>query len=308
MINKHNLSKIGIGAWGFGGYAEKDPENNDTKQIDALAYQFKKGMNLTEINFWNSQGQSAQLIKQALGKSGVKRDEVLLIQVIYDYRLETIKDVEKEFQLCLEVFETDYIDSIEFPLTAFDKYGFNNLVELVQKYISKGKARYTSVTNFDLPNLKKYHGIFKDKLFSHELCYSFDVRDAEELGILDYGFENNIINVPYQPLRRNRTATRNWPLLVELSKKYNKTQNQIILNWMTSRNIHPLVKSENIKHINENLDSLKFEMESGDIKRLTDFRVPNYKLQEIDWLMKGDSGNFIHSLPNTFDEIYPKNK
>ena len=77
---------------------------------------------------------------------------------------------------------------------------------------------------------------------------------------------------------------------------------------MTSRNIHPLVKSENIKHINENLDSLKFEMESGDIKRLTDFRVPNYKLQEIDWLMKGDSGNFIHSLPNTFDEIYPKNK
>ena len=32
----------------------------------------------------------------------------------------------------------------------------------------------------------------------------------------------------YQPLRRNRTANRNYPLLIELSNKYNKTQNQIL--------------------------------------------------------------------------------
>ena len=305
MIDRHNLSKLGIGAWGIGGFVEKDPKNNDTKQIKALACQFEKGMNLTEINFWNSQGYSVQLIKQALDKSGVKRENVFIVQIIYDYYNETLDDVRKEFELCLETFEIEYVDSIEFPLTAFEKYGFKKLIELVEKCLSDGKARYTSVTNFNLDHLKKYHQIFKDKLFSHELHYSFEIRENEDLGILDYGLENNIINVPYQSLRRNRTAKRNWPLLKELSEKYDKTQNQIILNWMTARGFHPLVKSETLAHIDENLAALKFTMDKDDLKKLTNFRVPGYKTPEIDWFMKGQKGVFIHALPNIFDENYP---
>jgi len=307
MIYKRNLSKLGIGAWGIGGFAEKNPKNDDKKQIKALAYQFNKGMNLTEINFWNSQGHSVQLIKQALDKSGVKRKEIFIVQAIYNYYNETLDDVRKELELCLETFETDYVDSIEFPLTAFDKYGFGELIKLVEKYLSDGKARYTSVTNFNLDYLKKYHRIFKDKLFSHELHYSFEIRENEDLGILDYGLKNNIINVPYQPLRRNRTAKRNWPLLKELSKKYDKTQNQIILNWMVARGFCPLVKSETLVHIDENLAALKFTMDKDDLKKLTDFRVPDYKSPGIDWFMKNKEAVFIHTLPNVFDENYPKN-
>ena len=307
MIDRHNLSKLGIGAWGIGGFAEKDPKNDDEKQIKALAYQFEKGMNLTEINFWNAQGYSVQLIKQALDKSGVIRKNIFIVQAIYNYHNETLDDVRKEFELCLETFETDHVDSIEFPLTAFDKYGFRELVKLVEKYLSDGKARYTSVTNSNLDCLKKYHQIFKDKLFSHELHYSFEIRENEDLGILNYGLENNIINIPYQPLRRNRTAKRNWPLLKELSKKYDKTQNQIILNWMTARGLHPLVKSETLAHIDENLAALEFAMDKDDLKKLTDFRVPNYKSTRIDWFMKGKEGIFIHALPNVFDKNYPKN-
>jgi len=306
MVNKQNLSKLGIGAWGIGGFAEKNPNNNDERQIKALAYQLSEGINFVVVNFWNAEGHSVELLKQAIDKVGVDRDDLFIVQALYNYNLDTIEDVKREVERCLEKFETSYIDSIEFPLTAFGKYGFKKLVKLVERYLIDGKARYTSVTNFNLEYLKKYHKIFKDKLFSHELCYSFEIRENEELGIIDYARKNDIINVPYQPLRRNRTAKRNWPLLVELSGKYEKTQNQVILNWLTSKVFYPLVKSETISHIDENLAALEFKMDKKDINRLDSFRVQGYKMPKIDWWMTGE-GVFVHALPNIFDENYPEN-
>ena len=165
----------------------------------------------------------------------------------------------------------------------------------------------------DFKNYYKFHGgsprcvVASYDSNTDELCYDFEIRENEDLGILGYGLENRIINVPYQPLRRNRTAKRNWPLLKELSQKYGKTQNQIIINWLTARGLHPLVKSETIAHIDENLAALEFKMEKDDLEKLTEFRVPGYQSPGVDWFMKGKKGVFIHALPNIFDENYPEN-
>lgn len=303
MIDLKNLSKFGIGSWGLGGYAELDPTNDDANQIKALEFQLNSGMNLVTVNFWNSDGKAVKLFHEAMINTGKKRNEIFLVQSIYDYKLPTFEDVKKEFQLCLNTFETDYIDSIEFNLAGIDKYGLDTVVEFIQSLLDSGKTRFVSVTNFNLEHLKKFHGIFGDKLFSHELHYSFDVRANEEFGIIDYAMENNIINIVFQPLRRNRTALRNWPLLVSLGEKYGKTQNQIILNWLVNRGLHPLIKSENIEHIKENLAALDFNLDEQDIEKLNEFTVPGYHTPEIDWFNKGTGGVFIATLPNVFDEM-----
>lgn len=301
---RNRLSKLGIGAWGLGGFTKRDLNNDDEKQINAIAYQLKKGINFVEINFWNSEGYSIEIITQAIKKTKISRENLFYVQAIYNYNNPTIKDVEREFDQCLEKFETKYVDSLEFPLTSIFAYGFDNVTELVKKYLSQGKIHHTSVTNFNLDYLKKYHKIFGNKLFSHELCFNFEIRENETLGITSYAQKHNILNVIYQPLRRNRTANRNWPLLIELSKKYGKTQNQIILNWLASKNFYSLVKSENREHIDENLAALEFTIDKIDLKKIDDFKVSNYKSPKIDWLMTGD-GVKIHSLPNEFDELYP---
>lgn len=307
MINKKDLSSIGLGAWGLGGFAEKDPKNDDEKQLEALVHSLKKGINFIEINFWNSQGKSVELISKAIKISKVPRDRLFYILVIYDYNLPTIKAVRKEIESYFKLFETDWIDSLEFIMTTFRTYGFNEVVRLTHDYLNKGKARYTSLTNCNLEYLKKYHEVFKNKLFSHELHYSFEIRDNEDLDITSYAQNNNILNVIYQPLRRNRTAKRNWPILVELSKKYKKTQNQIILNWLVSKGFLPIVKSESIRHIDENIQSLEFELEKGDFEKLESFQIPGYKTPEIDWNRSG-KGVAIHMLPNIIDEIIDNKK
>jgi len=304
MVNRQTLSKIGIGGWGIGGFAQKDPNNNDSQQIDALAYQFDKGLNFVEVNFWNSEGQSAELIKQGLMKSSRSRDDIFIEQAIYNYNLPTIKEVNDEFEKCLKTFDTDYIDTLLFPMSSFVQYGFDELVELTQSYLSSGKIHYTSVTNFNLEDLKRHHKIFGDKLFSHELHFSFEIRVNEESGITDYADKNDILNLPYQPLRRNRTALQNWPLLVELAEKYEKTQNQIILNWMIHRGMHPLVKSTSIEHIDDNLGSFEFEMESSDYQELNDFKVPHWTTPDIDWSRTIKGATYVDQLPNIFDDEY----
>ena len=116
------------------------------------------------------------------------------------------------------------------------------------------------------------------------------------------------MNIPYQPLRRNRTAIRNWPILTGLSGKYKKTQNQIVLNWLKWKGFKPLVKSESKSHIDENLAAFDFVMEKADYISIDKFRVPNYKTPDIDWWQEGTGDEKIHMLPNVFDERYPAEK
>ena len=126
------------------------------------------------------------------------------------------------------------------------------------------------------------------ELFSFEGLYYLECKQNEDVGILDYCSEHNILFINYQPFGRNRTANHNYPLLVELANKYNKTQNQILLNYyVKEKNIIPITKSNKIEHIKLNLEALGFEMEQPDYQSLNDFRCEEFDILEVDWLDNG---------------------
>jgi diketogulonate reductase-like aldo/keto reductase len=86
--------------------------------------------------------------------------------------------------------------------------------------------------------------------------------------------------------------------LSDLARKYDKTQNQILLNWLVKhKQIRPLVKTTDISRIKENLESLNFDISVSDYKILDDFRSQEFDQIKIDWENTGD-GVVIHQLPN----------
>lgn len=302
MINKNNLFSIGIGTWGVGGLVEKDDSVDADQQVAAMAHMLNSGMNLVEVNLWYSQGYSAQLFAKALKKSDKTRDDLFICQAVYlkDYGLDK---AEAEIDAALKLFDTDHIDTLQFTQSCFLKYSFEEITEFVESMLSKSKTRFTSITNEDLPLLKKYHGHFGKRLFSHEVVLNFEIRANIELGMVPYAKQHDILTVLYQPLRRNRTALRNWPLLVRLSKKYAVTQNQIIMAWHVANGYLPLTKSQTISHIDEHLKALDIKLDPADIKALNDFTPPGYTTPAIDW-DKSTDGARIDQLSNTFDEEY----
>ena len=161
-----------------------------------------------------------------------------------------------------------------------------------------GKVRYIGISNVKLEQLIEVNNITQIDFF--EGVYNLECKIYEDNKVLKYCKENGIKFICYQALRRNRTAKRNYPILQELSKKYDKTQNQIILNWIIKeKNINPLIKSTNISRIDENINSLYFEMEKEDYKKLNEFRSKEFDNVQIDWCCKG--GITIDQLANQFE-------
>ena len=167
-----------------------------------------------------------------------------------------------------------------------------------KKLIDKGKVRYCSISNCNLKELKRINEKFG--IYSFEGVYNLECKLNENIGIMDYCKNNNIKFICYQGLRRNRIAEANYPLLVELSNKYNKTQNQILLNWLIKeKQIMALIKSTSLKNINSNIEALEFDMDKEDIEKLNKFSHEGFNNVKIDWSETGN-GVLIDQLANQF--------
>ena len=61
-------------------------------------------------------------------------------------------------------------------------------------------------------------------------------------------------------------------VLDELAKRYEKTQAQIAINWLISKEgVVTISKTTNLKHLKENLGALGWKLEPEDIRRLDQF-------------------------------------
>jgi len=313
LIKGKKIFPIGIGTWGIGGFAQKDPSNPDKKQIEALIYALQKGLNYIEVSMWAAQGHCAYLVSEAIKKSGIKREDIFITFVGYPYNVDSLEELEESLDKFMSMIGSDYVDAFQSSTSTSSKFGEDETDKMITSLIKKGKCLYTTFTNGNIDIIKKYKTVFKKKFVAHEVCFNFEVRENMDFGIIPWHERNDLLTVTYQPLRRNRTAKRSWPLLVELSKKYKKTQNQIILNWIYTKGFLPLVKSENKSHIDENVRALEFKIDENDLKKLDKFRPPKWITPKIDWKRMGDGkidgdGIYIDQLPNIFDEEYDKIK
>ena len=136
-------------------------------------------------------------------------------------------------------------------------------------------------------------------LYSFEGVYNLECKYYENIGLIDFCQKNNIEFVCYQALRRNNIAKMNYPFLIEMAKKYNKTQNQILLNWLIKgKNLNTIIKTNTIENIDSNLEALDFSLEKEDIKILNDFQDERFNKIEIDW--KNQGGVTIDKLASQF--------
>lgn len=288
MVNKEELFKIGIGTW-------KINYENFENDIDALIHSFNKGQNYLSLYMLYNNGEVVRQMKKFIDR--VDRNK-LFINVNLEPTIEKLEDVEKQLDEYLKILNIDYVDSIQIHAYFVSKLPLIQVYREIKRLVDIGKVRYIGISNVNLEQLKEINNEVKIDFF--EGVYNLECKIYEDNKVLEYCKENSIQFICYQALRRNRTAMRNYDVLVELAKKYNKTQNQIIINWIVKeKNILPLVKCTNVKRIDENLSAIDFIMEDEDYKKLNEFRNKDFDNIEIDWYCKG--GITIDQLANQFE-------
>ena len=288
MVQKENIFPIGIGTWNI------DCENIE-KEIPSLMYSFSHGQNYLSLYMLYNHGEVVKKLKKLIDQVG---RENLFITVNLEPTIEDTQDVFEQLNSYLKILGIHYVDSLQLHSPMFSKIPLVDVYKEIQRLVSIGKVRYIGISNVNLEQLIRVHSVVPIDFF--EGVYNLECKIYEDNGVLDYCKKNGIRFICYQVLRRGRTAKRNYPLLLELSKKYNKTQNQIIINWVwKEKNIYPLIKSTNVERICENIQSFDFEMSREDYKKLNQFRSSEFDGVSIDW--EGNGGITIDQLANQFD-------
>ncbi len=306
MIDISDISKIGIGTWGIGGFAEPDPANDDARDITGLQHWFAKGANYMEIPLFYARGKTAKLAAQAITAAGTPRESLFITLTVYRHRVPDAQGIHQDFQHFCDLFQTNYADSLQITMGGALEWGVEQTFAILDDLLQANKVRYVNVTNADKPFLEQFYQHFGAKVFAHEIHFNFEIRVNDELGIVSYADAHHIRNVVAQPLRRNRTAAHNWPLLLALAKKYDSTQNQIIIAWLVARGMLPIPKATTTAHIDEIWEALNLKLGDADIAQLDVWRPPHYQTPKIYWKRPGKDtdGVPIDQLPNVFDESY----
>lgn len=288
MINLKDIFPLGIGTFRIDLTQKEDSMN-------ALIESFKLGQNYIDTSHLYENGKVMSFIGEFIKKVG--RDKFFITTKI-EPTVEKITDIEEQLNRYLEIMDIDYVDCLMLHSVIFTKLPLIDTYKDMNRMVELGKAKSLGLSNSNLEQLKEVNEKYPISIY--EGVYNLECKLNENIGIIDYCKDKNIIFCAYQPLRRNRTANRNYPLLVELSEKYNKTQNQIILNWLIKhKKLNVLIKTTNSSRINENINSLNFEIDMEDYNKLDLFKAEEFDKIVIDW--EGKGGITVDQLANQFE-------
>ena len=299
-MEKKNIFPIAIGTYGLGASRSESWEDNnseliiDEEEMDALIYSYEQGQNYIDTSYIYAGGLTMKFISEFIKR--VDRSKLFISVKIENY-IEKVEDIEEQLDKYLKVLGIDYADTILLHTPKASKIQLEDSYNELERLVEKGKSRYISASNLNIDELKMIVEKLNIELFSFEGLYNLECKQNEDVGIINYCKEHNILFLNYQPFRRNRTATHNYPLSVELANKYNKTQNQILLNYyIYEKKLIPITKADKIDHINMNLESLDFKMEQSDYDKLNEFRCEAFDKLEVDWQDNG--GISIYKFAN----------
>ena len=289
MIGKKEIHPLGIGTFKL-----DLADRNSTMR--ALQYSFDHGQNFIDTSYLYENGENITFLADFFNV--LNRENIFIITSIEKF-VENPMDIEAQLDNYLKMMGLDYVDCLQLHEPAATKIPLIETFESMNQMVKKGKTRFLGASNLNSEDLRLIHDNFK--LFHFSGAFNLECKAYEEIGAVNYCSKNDVLFIAYQALRRNRTAGKNYPVLVELAQKYGKTQNQIILNWIVKeKKTFPLVKAGKIENIKENLAALDFEMDEFDMKKLNDFNSPEFESVNIDWKNKGN-GVVIHQLPNQFE-------
>lgn len=218
-------------------------------------------------------------VGRAITSCGVKREELFITSKVWVKQFGYEKAL-KSIDESLDKLQTDYIDLMLLHRPYFD---YINSWRALEKALEEGKVKSIGISNFTIKQTCEILEIANviPAVNQIELHPYFAQKKLKEFS------ENKGIAIEaWYPLGHGNKKLLNNPLLINLSKKYNKTPSQIILRWhvQSGNIIFPKTKSDT--HMEENLEIFSFELSNEDMKSI-DALDKNKPLFTVpDWVQK----------------------
>lgn len=259
------IPALGFGTWEMGGRNTKD-ESEDDKYIQAIQTALKTGFRHIDTAEVYGNGHTETIVAQ--GITGYDREDLFITSKVSNLNL-AYKDLISALEKSLERLGTDYLDlylvhhpNPEIPIS--------ETMKAMDELVDKGKIKAFGTSNFNVEQLKEARESAKNPIDVNQIEYNLQTRNAGkfnvdmEKSIIPYCRENNIQVVAWRPLAKGQLNGEN-SVIKYLMEKYDKTVEQIALNWLIHKQgLATVVKATSKHHIQENFHSVDFQMEEKD--------------------------------------------
>ena len=193
--------------------------------------------------------------------SGVDRKEIFLTTKINTIEVNN-EGIVDAFHKSLSDLKTDYVDLLLIHWPAFST-NLGDMLEIMYGIKESKKARAIGVSNFNTTLLNECTRLGFEDIYCNQVEYHPFL--SQEI-LLKKMNQMGVIPVAYCPLCRGDVAKDS--VIIELSKKYNKTPAQVTLRWIIQQNAVVIPKSAKKRRLKENIDIYDFEIDNQDMDRI----------------------------------------
>jgi diketogulonate reductase-like aldo/keto reductase len=263
---------LGLGTWLMGGKLERSTQH-DREEIEAIKTGIQLGLTHIDTAELYGAGHAEELVAEAIHQSKISRKNLFITSKVMSQHLHH-DDVLAACKKSLQRLQTDYLDLylVHHPNSGIP---ITETMRAMNELVDQNLVRFIGVSNFSATDLQEAQKYSRHKIVANQIEYSLLARDMGrftknmESEIIPYCEQHCIKVVAWRPLAYGLLAkSGKFPVLDTLAKKYNKTQGQIALNWIISKNMLVLVKATKIEHIKENIGAMGWRLSEEDIVTL----------------------------------------
>lgn len=264
-LTTSDIKKYTLGTWQFGGQMERDENNDDQADVDAIKMHIETGVNqiFTAQNYAN--GWAEKIVGQAI--ASYDRNSLVISSAIrkehsaYDDMLRSVEE-------SLDRLNLDYLDIVVHH-APISEVPISESVKALNEIVNRGLARGLAVSNYNSKSMNEAIAATNQKILFNQVYYNLFVREVEEDGVLELCQNNDILIQAFRPLELGELATTENQLMKSMAEKYQASQSQIALSWLTSQQgVVIVTTTHSQKHLEQNLEAVDIQMEQDDIEKL----------------------------------------
>lgn len=226
-------------------------------------------------------------VGEALRESKKPRAEIFVTDK-YSTQVKITENPIVGLEKSLRKLNLDYVDLylLHSPFISVEKNGFTleEAWKQMERLYKAGKAKNIGVSNFGVQDLERILKIAEFKPQVNQIEYNAFLQNQTP-GIYKFAQEHNIQLAAYSPLGplQKRPADADsqpfYQLLTKLADKYSKTEAQVLLRWVTKRNVLPVTTSSKLQRIQDAQNLFSFDLTSAEVNEITKIGLEHKSLR-----------------------------
>lgn len=200
-------------------------------------------------------------VGEGIKQSGIDRKELFLVTKV---NFKSYENAEQTVMQSLANLQTDYIDLL---LLHWPFANYYEAWRTLEKLYTEGKIRAIGVSNFEPDQLLDLIAYNKIIPAVNQIETNLYCQRTTERSWMD---KKQVAHMAYAPLGQgNRNEMFQDPTILALAEKHSKTPAQVLLRFLTQKDILVIPRSTNPEHIKENFDLFDFELTADEMSQLS---------------------------------------